>query len=99
MFDVLNAAALAVFAEIFTFKGNGSLNVPLQAVFDDQVKQEALAGAGFGDRVYTLQLLKTTVDSNAIALRDTVAVRGVDYQIIDLQTDSTGMTTLTLRRY
>jgi hypothetical protein len=99
MFDILNQATLAVFAEPFTYKGNGSLSILLQGVFGDQVSQEAMAGAGFGDRVYNLQLLQTTVAANAIGLRDTVEVRGVGYQVIDLQTDSTGLTTLHLRRY
>jgi hypothetical protein len=98
MFDVLNDIAMQTFAEPFTVK-QSSGDVLLQGVFADQVSQESPGGVGFGDRLYTLQLLKATVDSYSIALRDNIEVRGIGYQVIDLQADTSGMATLTMRRY
>lgn len=99
MFDALNNVCLDVFSEPFVYKGNGAAYVLLQGVFGDQVNQETMAGAGYADRIYVLQLLQTTIDNNGIKLRETVNVRDIDYQIVDLQTDSFGMATLSLRRY
>jgi hypothetical protein len=99
-FDVesLNQSVLMTFAEPFTYKASAG-DVLLQGIFDDKTATEQAGGSGFMDRSYSLQLLQATVVVNAIELRKTVTVRDVDYQIIDIQSDTSGMATLSLRRY
>lgn len=98
MFEALNNASLAVFAEPFTLN-EVSGDIVLQGVFAEQQQDEQLSGTGFHDKTHTLQLLQATVVANAIEAMKTVTVRGITYQIIDLDADSSGMATLYLRRY
>jgi len=98
MFSGLNDSVLSAFAEPFIYKGAAG-DVQLQAVFDDVIQSEAIGGIGFGDRLHTLQLQQSVVVANTIELHKTVSVRGVYYQIIDIQGDVSGMATLTVRRY
>jgi len=98
MFDAMNDSVLTVFGEPFTYKGPGG-DVILEGVFDEKVDQERVAGIGLADRVFTLSLKQSDVESNVIALRETVQVRGLVYQILDIHTDVAGMATLILRAY
>lgn len=98
MFSTMNDAVLATFAEAFTFKGAAG-DVVLQGVFDETIDPEKIGGIGVQDRVFTLSLPSSMVSANAISLRNKVMVRGMDYQIIDIQVDVSGMATLTLRAY
>jgi len=98
MFDTLNESVLTVFGEPFTYKGSGGAAI-LEGVFDERVDQERIGGIGLADRVFTLSLKQSDAESSAIAIRETVQVRGMNYQIIDIHTDVGGMTTLILRPY
>lgn len=98
MFDVLNSVCLSAFAEPFTYHSE-TAPVLLQAVFDDKPQTEHLQGASYGNKRFSLQLEQSTVEANAIQIMQTVTVRGVDYQIIDMDSDISGMATLGLRRF
>lgn len=98
MFEQMNDSVLTTFGEPFTYKGAAG-DVVLQGVFDESIDQEQIGGIGLRDRVFTLSLQTAHVAANGIALRETVRVRGLDYQIIDLHTDVAGMATLILRAY
>lgn len=98
MFNQLNEIALATFAEPFIYKGPSG-DVTLQGVFSQHDQQEAVGGVGFADRHHSLQLLQTVVEANGIAVQKAVVVNNVNYRIIDIQADTTGMATLLLRRF
>ncbi|MGR8932652.1 MAG: head-tail joining protein [Gammaproteobacteria bacterium] len=98
MFDGLNDSVLSAFGEPFTFKGQ-SADVVLTGVFDERIDREAVGGIGLSDRVFTLSLRQSDVETAGITLRDTVQVRGLDYQVLDIHTDVAGMTSLILRAY
>lgn len=98
MFSPVNDAVLSTFSEPFTYKGIGG-DVLLQGVFAELPATDSLGNVTFGDRTFALDIPKTALDTHNIEIRQTVNVRGDDYQIINLQTDETGFSTLTLRRY
>jgi hypothetical protein len=96
--SILNAACLSTFAETVLFKLMGG-DVPLQAVFDIERPKDDIGAAPFSNDYYTLELLQSDINANGIALRDTVTVRGVDYQILEIADDTAGMAMLKIRRY
>lgn len=98
MFDALNDSVLTAFGESFTYKGQGG-DVVLEGVFDENIDREQIGGIGLSDRIFTLCLKQTDVAANGIALRETVMVRGVYYQILDIHIDVADMATLILRAY
>lgn len=98
MFKGMNEAILSAFVEPFTYKAAGG-DLLLQGVFDDQVQQRDLGGVGFTDRLYTLSLDSAVVIAQGIALQESVVVRGVYYQVVDIHADVTGLATLMLRKY
>lgn len=98
MFAAMDDAILAAFAEPFTYKGAVG-DVVLQGVFDETIDPAKIGGIGVQDREFTLSLPQAIVTANAIALRNKVQIRGIDYQIVDIQVDVAGMATLFLRAY
>jgi len=98
MFNALNNSTLDVFAESFALN-NVNGDIVLQGIFSEQRQDEQLSGAGFFDKTFTLELFQSTVDYYAINTSNTVTVRGIRYQIIGRDVDTTGMATLHLRRY
>ena len=98
MFDALNDSVLATFGEPFTYKKTSG-DVILQGVFDESIDRERIGSIGLQDRVFTLSLQQADVAANGIALHETVMLRGLYYQILDIHTDVAGMATLILRAY
>jgi len=97
-FSALNAACLAAFTEPVSFELTGG-DVVLPAVFGLEQAKGDIGGAPFGNDYYTLELLQSDITGNGIELRNTVNVRGVRYQILELMDDTAGMATLKIRRY
>jgi hypothetical protein len=96
-YDSFNAACLNTFSEPVSFiKTSG--NVALQAVFDRQLPTETIGGAVFIDNAYILTLPSAAISANAIGLRDTVSVRGLAYQILDIIDDTGGLSVLKIKR-
>ena len=98
MFSLLNDITLGVFSTPFTYKRDWG-DVELTGVFSEKTDNEGVGGGSFTDHSHTLQLQEAVVIEHDIELRKTVVVKDVSYQIIDSQTDVTGLTTLSLRRY
>lgn len=97
-FDGANDVFMGVFAELFTYKKlNG--DVELSGIFAEAIANAAFGGVAMPDKIYELSLPKSAAETAGIEIRQSVVVRGVEYHIINIQTDITDMTKLTLRRY
>ena len=94
----LNTAVLGAFSEPVFFDVTAGVIV-LPAIFDVKPVDHHFGGAGFADDRYTLQMLSFDVDAHSITAKQTVAVRQINYQILSLDQDTAGMTTLKIRRY
>lgn len=96
--SILNETCLSTFAETVTFNLTAG-DVELQAVFDKESPNGDIGGAPFSNDYYTLELLQSDITAHGIALRDTVTVRGIGYQVLEMADDTAGMATLKIRRY
>lgn len=96
MFSALNQAVISTFAQDgFIYKGNS-----LYGIFDDKPADATAGSVSFQDKTYTLSVLETVVAENKIEALETILFKGIKYQILSpIQTDSAGMSTLTLRKY
>jgi hypothetical protein len=97
-FAILNRVAINAFAEPVFFDVTAGVIV-LPAIFDVKPVDHNFGGAGFADDRYTLQMLSFDVDAHSIAAKQTASVRQINYQILSLDQDTAGMTTLKIRRY
>jgi hypothetical protein len=94
----LNNLCLSAFAEpalFSTFDGEKSL----KAIFELNMITEGVGSANFSSFYSALTLLKSDIDANQIALRDTVQVRDISYQILEISEDIAGMAKLKIRQY
>lgn len=98
MFAYLNKAILNTFPEPFVYKGLGG-DVSLNGVFTEDFNQDSLGTAGFGDKVHRLDVDLADVTAAGVVARQKVTVRGIEYHILDVQSDLSGMASLTLRRF
>jgi hypothetical protein len=97
-YSELNAAIMGTFAEPVTLIRQAG-NIVVQAVLDMESPGERIGSATYTSDYYTLELLQADVDAYSIAQRDTISVRGVSYQVLELMVDVAGMATLKIRRY
>lgn len=95
---LINAAALAVFAEPVIYR-SGNIDIELHAIFNQQRHDASSGLPGYTDTTYSLDALKTDLDAAGVELRQAIIVGDRVYRIIDWQTDRSGMSTLTLRPY
>lgn len=79
------------FGETVTLGG-----IPLQAIFDNAHQGTGLLGVDFESRNPTLRVKDADLPSDAHDLP--VRVRGVDYEVVGVEPDGTGLSVLQLRR-
>lgn len=94
----VNAAVLSDFAEPVLFAlPVGSVFLP--AIYDTEQDIDRVADLPVNGDVKTLSMLQSDVDAHSIQIRETVTVRGINYQILDIAHDAAGFSTLQIRRY
>lgn len=71
----------------------------LNTLFDVENESNGIGALPFAGGHYTLTVAQDAVELYGIGLRQTVTVRRVDYQIIDMVSDTTGMAVLKIRKY
>lgn len=90
---------MAFFAEPFTLKRQGYPDAPLNGIFTQEISDKTLGAATFTDRLYHLHLEQTIATDYKIAPQQSVTLKNITYQIVDVQNDTNNLSTLTLRRF
>jgi len=94
----INELALHTFGESFFYR-DGAICQELRGIFTDHSRSMAMAGQSFSDKTYSLELPAVDLQMAGVVLRGVVIVGESEYNILDWQTDRTGWSILTLRKY
>lgn len=85
-FDILNTAIFNSFAETVLINKTGG-DLPLQAIFEKIVQNNALGGHIFTDATFTLTISAADIADLSIEQFDSVTVHGYQYQVLEITND------------
>jgi hypothetical protein len=82
----LNSVLIATFADTVILNKSGG-NVPVQAIFDRVVENNAIGGHAFSAATYTLTMTQDDIANHWIQQFDSITVRGYQYKVLEIIND------------